>query len=318
MIKANDDPHNGGVPAVSTPEETAAMAAPRKFLFEHSFDLETPKPDEKPDAESEEAEELEPEIIVPTFSEEEMQAARTEAFAKGKEEGISEAAAAMERDILSALQKVEGQFTELFKSQVEADTSILDSAISVATGIARKIFPALNAQGALVEIEHMVAQALEKIIDEPSVAITIHPDLEEILKERMDALTAQAGFKGQIRILVSEDVAQGDCRVEWEGGGARRDVDGLWQEIDEIVERNLSGLNKNAGNSSETEPHPDSPAETPGVAPDETSGEALAEAPAETPVEIPVEASVEASVEPNADKPVTPPDDNGDPGPENG
>jgi flagellar assembly protein FliH len=231
------------------------MTAIRKFLFDHSFDTKMPKAVEEADEENEKPEETEPEEVVPTFSEEEMEAARDEAFAKGKEEGINEAAAATERDILASLQKLNEQFTGLYEAREVAETSILDSAVSVAAGITAKVFPALNEQGALGEIERMVVLAMGKIIEEPSVTISIHPDLEAQLNERIASLSNRAGFKGEIRILAVEDIPVGDCHIEWNGGGARRDTAGLRQEIDEIIERNLPGIT-----GSSDEPNTDTPA----------------------------------------------------------
>ena len=101
------------------------MTAVRKFLFENSFD------DEK-----------EPEEVVPTFSEKEVNGAREEGFAAGKEEGIRETAEATERDILAVMGQVGEKFDDLFKVQKAANASIPESALSVAVGIARGLSPA--------------------------------------------------------------------------------------------------------------------------------------------------------------------------------
>jgi len=254
MIKASEETLNSGNTSVRNPEEAVAMVATQKFLFDRTFDADEPEPVEET---VERPEDIEPEVVVPTFSEEEMQVARTEAFAKGKEEGISEAAAATERDILASLQKLGGQFTSLFEAQEAADTSILDSAISIASGITRKVFPALNEQGALAEIERIVVLTMAKIIDEPSVTITLNPHLEAKFGERIDSLSVEAGFKGEIHIQTSEDLPAGDCRIEWNSGGARRNTADLWQEIDEIIERNLSGMTPLSGETPIPDPIPD-------------------------------------------------------------
>ena len=213
------------------------MAEIRPFIFDTRFDLEA-----QPEPEPEELiEEEEPEEIVPTFSEEEMKTARDEFFAAGKEEGINEAAAATEREIAGALEKLNEQFTNLFKAQEDAESSILDSAVSVAVGVARKAFPALNERNGLAEIERIAVMAMSKIQDEYRVILFVNPEIEAPLKERLAQMTAQAAFKGEFAIVATGDVAAGDCRVDWEAGGSKRDMDLLWQEIDEIVERNLSG-----------------------------------------------------------------------------
>lgn len=228
---------NSNTPIISNPEDGAPMGPAKKFLFETSFDVE-----ELPlETVEDEAEEVEPEEIIPTFSEEEVTAAREEGFATGKEEGINEASAATERQIVGLLNTLMEHFKELFNAQEKADSSILDSAISVAVAIARKAFPTLNERHGMEEIERMVDIALKNILDEPQVTLYTSPDLADTLSKRLGALTTQAGFKGKIQVLADETISAGDCRAEWSGGGAKRNMDELWQEIDEIVERNLSG-----------------------------------------------------------------------------
>ncbi len=251
METSEESPENG-VSDVNSPEDPVAMGAIRKFLFDKIFDAEEP-PEDKEEPTDEEEEEAEPEVVVPTFSEEEMAAAREESFATGKAEGVNEAAEATERQISASLEKLGQQFDSLFKAQETADAAIMENAISVACGIARKVFPALNQQGALGEIERMTVMSLEKILEEPQVIIAVNPELEAALKERLDTLTAQAGYKGEVKIIADDKVDPGDCRMEWSGGGANRDMDALWQEIDEIVERNLSG---NPETSPEPSPEP--------------------------------------------------------------
>ena len=83
----------------------------------------------------------------------------------------------------------------------------------------------------------------EELIEEEEPEEIVPTFSEEEMK------TAQAAFKGEFAI-----VAAGDCRVECEAGGSKRDMDLLWQEIDEIVERNLSGLMDTSGQTPKTEP----------------------------------------------------------------
>lgn len=289
MQTSEESPENG-VSDVNSPEDLEAMAATRKFLFENSFDVE--KAPEAEEETTDEEEEAEPEVVVPTFSEEEMAAAREESFATGKAEGVNEATEATERLISASLEKLNQQFDGLFKAQEEADAAIMETAISIACGIARKVFPALNQQGALGEIERMTVMSLEKILEEPQVIITVNPELEAALNERLNTLTAQAAYKGEVKIIADDGIVPGDCRIEWSGGGAHRDMDAMWREIDEIVKRNLSG---NPEAPLETAPEtektaPEEPSETTGddevkADADEASSEVSSETPGEAPGE---------------------------------
>lgn len=224
------------------------MAKERKFLFDTSFDVdEIPGkipggvPGETTGEEAgERAEKAEPEVVAPSFSEEEMAAARDESFAQGKAEGVSEAADATERDIVAALASLSAQFQKLFQDHEKSQESVLDTAISVGAAISRKTFPALSERNGLDEIERMIVQSMGTILDEPMVTVIVNPDHAASLEDRLDGMATKASYKGEIKIVPSEEILAGDCRVEWSGGGAKRDITEMWQEIDEIIERNLS------------------------------------------------------------------------------
>jgi len=213
------------------------MPASKKFLFDRSFD----PPDIPPVAAV--VEELipeEPEIVIPTFSEEELAHAREEAFANGREEGVREAAEATEREILQTIQTIDSELTRLISQQKIANGSIFRDSIDVAAGIVRKCFPHLNSDQSMHEIESIVSETLVQVIDEPRVVISIHPDLQQNLSQRLDSITGRVHFEGRISIRPDADIATGDCRIEWSNGGAERNMTDLWQQIDEVVKTNLS------------------------------------------------------------------------------
>ena len=96
------------------------MSATTKFLFDTRFDLDDdeeviPFIEEERNPEAAEPE-PEPEIVVPTFSEEELAAAKSEAYAAGKSDGLREAAEAIEAKALAAMEKIVGQLAEIVKN----------------------------------------------------------------------------------------------------------------------------------------------------------------------------------------------------------
>ncbi|MEQ9056404.1 MAG: hypothetical protein RLO38_17050, partial [Roseovarius confluentis] len=100
------------------------MSAVEKFLFNYDFDRPpTQRPEEEDISDDENAPEPEPEIIVPTFSEEEVAAARNEGFAAGKEEGVRETLAGAEQMTATALETIVATIGDIFRRQDEANTS---------------------------------------------------------------------------------------------------------------------------------------------------------------------------------------------------
>ena len=90
------------------------MTATEKFLFDFDFDRPTVNDEGVDELNEEDAINLEPEIIIPTFSEEDMNAAREDGFARGKEEGVKETLESIVQQTATVLEtivaKVEGRF----------------------------------------------------------------------------------------------------------------------------------------------------------------------------------------------------------------
>lgn len=249
------------------------MTAARKFMFETDFDNYQP-PEPKPEELSEEDEPVQE--AAPTYSVEELAAAREEAHATGRQEGTNEAADAIDLKIASTLAAIEGSFSELFRSQEEANETTLKSAISVAVTIARKLFPSLNQKNALGEVENVVVTAMDMVMDETKVTIHVNEDLKSGLEQRIESLIKSC--EGKLTVRGDAGMAPGDCRIEWNEGGAERNTDAMWKDIDLIIEKNIGGGDKDAGDESKAAAD-DPGAEAPHPAAPPEAGGAIAQAP---------------------------------------
>ncbi len=217
------------------------MSEIEKFLFNTSFDaaaLTQDKANAKA-VEEEAAKNEAEEIAQPTFSEEELEAAKRKAFETGKEEGILEAADAIETRISETLVAISERIQALFHQQTVVTTDLLDDATKTAIAVARKCFSHLTDTEAPKVIENMVQEVLSENLEEPRITIHLHTDLLEIMNNRMVKIAQAANFEGQVLVLEDDSITPGDCRVIWSSGSAERDMGALWQQIDEVVEKNL-------------------------------------------------------------------------------
>jgi flagellar assembly protein FliH len=209
----------------------------QKFLFDTSFDSEKVRAEKARAAAEAEAAETPP---PPTFSEDELEAARQSAYAEGRAAGLAEAEEAQNRylaDVVAALpDRLEQLGTDIAAQEDERRRGALEAAVTVV----RKLFPQLAREGGLEEIRAVIEGCLERLRDEPRLVIrTADQDLDA-LRDRIEAGTAHAGFAGKLVFLADETIARGDVRVEWADGGAERDQAGLWQEIDAVIARALT------------------------------------------------------------------------------
>ena len=209
-----------------------------KFLFDRSFDVEIPDP--APSADDSKVEEPEePEIFVPTFSQEEMDAARQAGFEEGRQQGIREAADATERRVADSLDTMLAQFDRVFARQDVINEAATRNGVRVADALVRALFPELNRKGAVDEIMRVAEDVMALIRSQPKVVIRVHEDLREAVEARIGAVASARGYSGRIEILGDAAVALGDCRIDWTGGGAERSCADILNDMEGIIQRNL-------------------------------------------------------------------------------
>ena len=226
-------------------ETGSRMSMSAKFLFDTSFDPEdmdrSVMPGQKP--------------AKPKFGEEDLEKARTEGFAAGKESGRQEVMQSIEQQISTALSAISGQLAGLSQAQVQASERQAGSAVEAALTVMRKMFPHLASRHGLAEIESVVCDCLERLRTEPRIVIRVADSLLDQVEQRVSQLAAHAGFDGKIVFLSQEGLHPGDIRVEWADGGAERDSDRLWHEIDQIITRTIGPMQP-AADAAEPAPVP--------------------------------------------------------------
>ena len=225
------------------------MTAIKKFMFDVSFDIKEPLEDleieNEYEAQSDEEEVIEDVIeaeILPTFSEEELEAAKQEAYESGVQDGTQKSSETIERETLNIIRIISQSITEMFGIQEQANNRMVSDGVGIASAMVRKLFPELNEQNAISEIDRLIETTLLRLIEEPRVVIRINPALTEAIDSRIDGLKAGSGYEGRIILKEDESISQGDCRIEWGDGSAERNATMLWQEIDDIVSRHIGEM----------------------------------------------------------------------------
>ncbi|MBL6945281.1 MAG: hypothetical protein ISR47_01440 [Rhodospirillales bacterium] len=226
------------------------MTAVRKFLFDTDFsEPDPPTPAEKAAeeaaaaaAEEEPSDESVVEEIVPTFSQEEVDAARETGFTAGREEGVREAAEATERHIADAVTLIGERVEGLFAAHMEAVDKIQTSAIVVVSALARKVLPAFSEREGLGEIERLASTILHRLRVEPRVVFIVNDTLRDAVNERLANLPETRTFAGTVEVVGDPNVATGDCRIEWADGGAERNAAEMLADIERIIAQNVDEI----------------------------------------------------------------------------
>ena len=267
----------------------------KKFLFDTDF---SPEANLKVQLEAQAKAEPEDELVeieeetladVPlTFTEEDIARTRDEGFQAGHTEATRDLTTALEQRLANTMDAISAQVANLFDAFAQDKEEHSRDAVAVATVILRKLFPALNMDKAMDEIEHMIVEAMQRTSGSPTLIIRVAPDMKVAVEAKVAELAALRGREGTVTVMADEKTSEGGAAIEWDGGGMVRDSALMWQEIDEIIERNLgteraNGLTQVPGQEPAQEVVNDAPVEDN----EAVSTESLADAPieADTPVE---------------------------------
>lgn len=215
----------------------------QKFMFDlHCFD----------DGYVEEPEFVEP--PPPTFSEAELAAAKEESYARGKKDGLEEARISREKLIADLMQKISREFATLFAAESARAAQYEAEAVYLARAVFARLFPALNEQHGLGEVESVIIKTLEHCRNLPEIAIEVSPDYVEPVQERIAAAAAALSASGLCRVAENPALKAGDCRMIWQDGGAARNAEAIAAEIARIFEQTLADRPRLRDNGNDGDP----------------------------------------------------------------
>lgn len=205
------------------------MASAMKFLFDNSFDaVERPTgPAQAPAPKH--------------YTEEDLAAARSEGFAQGEAAARAAAMVSIEQATAKTLAAVGVQLNSAGQDIERIRAEILKDSLKVVNAAINKVVPALARHNALNEIERLIRECLQAIYDEPRVVVRAHDRVIGALQDRVNTLAASSGFHGKIMLFPDEQLNETDCRVEWADGGAERNLDDMWAQIDTALQRMING-----------------------------------------------------------------------------
>ena len=215
------------------------MSAAEKFMFDLTFDNEVDPSQETETNDENIIEDQEPEIIVPTFSEEEVEIARQQGYEAGKEEGLAATTEILTKQINETLIKIDEKLIPAFQKQDSMNHEISRAAHSLAISICKKMMPAMAKQNSFGEVEKVIEEVFSKALEVPRITIVVHADMVEAIELRLKELAEEREFKGRIHVKANKATESSDCRVDWANGGIERNTNELWANITSILNRNI-------------------------------------------------------------------------------
>ena len=217
---------------------------PKPFMFEYSFD--DGADEARLAAErarlhaAQEAEANKP----PTFSMEELEAAKEEAYARGRQDGMDDAMAGIEQQVARTLDAVFSRISKVFEQHADWTKTMETDAARLGLAVIGRLAPELVRERELPEVEAVIREAFGFLTEQPKVMIRVSKELEEPLSGKVELMASRVGYEGQVVLVGDPELPIDDCRVSWQAGAVERSLDDVWGQIDQITERVLAGAPK--------------------------------------------------------------------------
>jgi flagellar assembly protein FliH len=214
-----------------------------RFLFERSFGPEDdgPAPLAPETLEPAPVAEPEPQDLA-IFTQDDLDRVRAEALSFGRRQGAAEAAEGVDQRMARALEQIAEGLSAMFDARQQADAEQAKDVTALALAVIRKLFPETSRRHGLMEVAAVIEEIIGRIIDKPKLSVRVSESLQADLTEKLSALAEAHGFAGQISVVGDAAIPEGDCRLNWAGGGATRDSAAIWREIDAAVARILGPI----------------------------------------------------------------------------
>ena len=221
------------------------MAKPKQklkpFLFDYSFDDGADEARLAAEEAERRAAEEAAANVAPTFSVEELEAAKSEAYAKGRQEGMDDAMAGIEQQVARTLDAVFSRVPKVFEQHKAWTKEMETDAARLGLAVIGRLAPELVKDKELPEVEAVIREAFGFLTEQPKVMIRVSKDLEESLADKVELMASRVGYEGQVVLVGDPELPVDDCRVSWQAGAVERSLDDIWGQIDQIVDRVVAG-----------------------------------------------------------------------------
>jgi flagellar assembly protein FliH len=203
-----------------------------KFLFNvNVFDAEVPD-----DLEAVE-ENLPP--PPPTYSQAELDAAKTKSFEEGKALADAEAKASRAQFLANVLANISKEMTKLFDSEDLREASYEFEAVRLTERVFAHVYPLYAEATGFDELKGALRQIIKAHNGSGHVRVSVHPDMTEGVEGFLAKLSE---LNPDLRFSVKgeERLGPGACALSWDHGGAVRDTEAMAVEIQRILKEALA------------------------------------------------------------------------------
>lgn len=206
------------------------MQGNKKFFFDlNNFD--------EPDGPTEEE-------LIPTFSEEELEAAKQAGYELGKADGIAQEKASREQQVAALVGQIRQSYQTLVTSETLREQIYEEEALRLMHVALKTLFPTLNARLGLQEMEAMIERVIQTQKNQTKIIIKVPADVRDDVEAALKAGSSEDTQEEKYLVQADHSLIEGSCAIEWEDGGAVRNsqklIDTMILEVDRLLPEQTS------------------------------------------------------------------------------
>ena len=193
------------------------------ILYVEDFDLELAPPSQ------DDADPVTQEPASPVITADDLEAARSAGHAEGVQAALTDAGllqaqlqSACLQGLADALGNARSTLERVVRGQAEDSARIMLALLQAA-------LPATMARHAECEINAVLLALLPGLACEPELRVRAAPTVADAIRETLIGLLPKDG--GVLSVAADATLAEGDVRVAWLHGHARRDTAAIWTQI---------------------------------------------------------------------------------------
>jgi len=171
----------------------------------------------------------------------EAEEAKTTAYDTGFQDGLAQAKAELEAQILALTQQAMASVQSLLAERQQLENKLSDHAVVLAHTIAGKLSDAARDAYPLAEIEKLLADCMDAVFDEPSLRLSVSPQLVGPAEKRLSTFLKNMQFEGNLSVIADDQLSGSDCVLNWSDGAARSQLGMTAAKISRLLDNHLRG-----------------------------------------------------------------------------
>ena len=175
-------------------------------------------------------------VVAPTYSEEEMNAAKTAAQKLGYEEGYRAKTEEIDNQTTGLLVELDKHIGDLLAQKEQLQKELERDFMELNLAVIKKLLPHISQEHAEEILTQFLNENFANFKSEAKLSFYFNPDIIGKMQAQIANLARINDFEGKIALHKDASLGVSDCRVEWENGGVQSGSDKLLEKVNNLLE----------------------------------------------------------------------------------